>query len=77
MKVSQAYRKIEVLPGEHTIQVYLYLFPAASNLSVITFDTRAGNKYIVDYRVVDGFIEYFVTEEESGKVIYDQAGLSN
>ena len=75
MKVDVNYKKIEVLPGEHTIQVYLYLFPSSSNHSVITFDTRAGNKYIVDYRVVDGFIEYFVTVENSGIVVYDQAGI--
>ena len=77
MKVDVNYKKIEVLPGEHTIQVYLYFFLTYSNYSVITFDTRAGNNYIVDYRVVDGFIEYFVTEENSGIVVYDQAGLSN
>ncbi len=71
----------EVLPGKHTIYVGLYHdsgpmpFYWYSNKSTITFDTEAGKKYIVYYRSKDE--SYFITEKESGKVIYDQAGLSN
>ncbi len=66
----------EVLPGKHTIIVGLGhnwggFFVSYSNKYTITFDTEAGKKYIVDYRSEDE--SYFITEKESGKVIYDQA----
>jgi len=69
----------EVLPGTHTIYVGLaknfFDFVWYADKSRITFDTEAGKKYIVDYRSKDE--SYFIFEEESGKVIYDQAVPAN
>ena len=69
----------EVLPGTHTIYGGLYQgfigFGGYTNRYRITFDTEAGKKYSVDFR--SKYKTYFIFEDESGKVIYDQAGLSN